>query len=209
MDIRVGDTLVMKKPHPCGSVRWLVLRTGADFRLRCAVCGPRGHGPPLQIRAQHKTHRTPRKQLKIARPTFQHPINNAISARIPFFPGAPPREKYFTRSERARTSPWTGARALNGAHRHRAARGGTGPHTRAGPLEGGPLSYLLALRGAYGASQASYFTITFPSPASRPARRSARGGCGTPRPGACPCPQKRRSYARARGTSRTAARCAA
>ena len=39
MDIRVGDTLVMKKQHPCGSVRWLVLRTGADFRLRCAVCG--------------------------------------------------------------------------------------------------------------------------------------------------------------------------
>ena len=45
MDIRVGDTLVMKKQHPCGSVRWLVLRTGADFRLRCAVCGRGGMGP--------------------------------------------------------------------------------------------------------------------------------------------------------------------
>ena len=39
MDIRVGDTLVMKKPHPCGGDRWLVLRTGADFRLRCLGCG--------------------------------------------------------------------------------------------------------------------------------------------------------------------------
>lgn len=39
MDIRVGDTLVMKKAHPCGDKRWLVLRTGADFRLRCAGCG--------------------------------------------------------------------------------------------------------------------------------------------------------------------------
>ena len=30
MDIRVGDVLVMKKPHPCGSVEWDVLRVGAD-----------------------------------------------------------------------------------------------------------------------------------------------------------------------------------
>ena len=39
MDIRVGDTLVMKKAHPCGEKRWLVLRTGADFRIRCLGCG--------------------------------------------------------------------------------------------------------------------------------------------------------------------------
>lgn len=39
MDIRFNDILVMKKPHPCGQVRWLVLRTGADFRLRCLGCG--------------------------------------------------------------------------------------------------------------------------------------------------------------------------
>ena len=28
MDVQVGDTLVMKKPHPCGEKKWLVLRTG-------------------------------------------------------------------------------------------------------------------------------------------------------------------------------------
>lgn len=39
MDVRVGDTLNMKKAHPCGSKQWLVLRTGADFRLRCVGCG--------------------------------------------------------------------------------------------------------------------------------------------------------------------------
>ena len=39
MDIRVGDTLVLKKPHPCGGKEWEVLRVGADFRLRCRVCG--------------------------------------------------------------------------------------------------------------------------------------------------------------------------
>jgi len=39
MDIQVGDKLTMKKAHPCGSSVWLVLRTGADFRLRCCGCG--------------------------------------------------------------------------------------------------------------------------------------------------------------------------
>lgn len=39
MDIRLQDILVMKKTHPCGDNRWLVLRTGADFRLRCFKCG--------------------------------------------------------------------------------------------------------------------------------------------------------------------------
>ena len=39
MDVRVGDILEMKKPHPCGSKTWLVLRVGMDFRLRCQGCG--------------------------------------------------------------------------------------------------------------------------------------------------------------------------
>ncbi len=39
MDIQLGDTLVMKKEHPCGSKQWKVLRTGADFRLKCVGCG--------------------------------------------------------------------------------------------------------------------------------------------------------------------------
>ena len=39
MDIQVGDILTMKKEHPCGEKRWLVLRTGMDFKLRCLGCG--------------------------------------------------------------------------------------------------------------------------------------------------------------------------
>ncbi len=39
MDIRLEDILEMKKSHPCGEKRWRVLRTGADFRLRCLGCG--------------------------------------------------------------------------------------------------------------------------------------------------------------------------
>lgn len=39
MDIQIGDILTMKKPHPCGEKQWVVLRTGADLRLRCIGCG--------------------------------------------------------------------------------------------------------------------------------------------------------------------------
>lgn len=38
MDIQVGDILKMKKEHPCGCKEMLVLRTGADFKLRCMGC---------------------------------------------------------------------------------------------------------------------------------------------------------------------------
>jgi hypothetical protein len=39
MDIRVGDIITMKKPHPCGERSFLVLRSGMDFRLKCQGCG--------------------------------------------------------------------------------------------------------------------------------------------------------------------------
>lgn len=39
MDIKAGDILTMKKPHPCGEKRWQVMRAGADFRLKCLGCG--------------------------------------------------------------------------------------------------------------------------------------------------------------------------
>ena len=39
MDIRVGDVLTMKKPHPCGNKDFLVTRTGMDFKLQCKKCG--------------------------------------------------------------------------------------------------------------------------------------------------------------------------
>ena len=35
----VGDIVKLKKPHPCGSQEWEILRVGADFRLKCLGCG--------------------------------------------------------------------------------------------------------------------------------------------------------------------------
>ncbi len=39
MDIKINDILQMKKNHPCGENRFLVLRIGMDFKLRCLKCG--------------------------------------------------------------------------------------------------------------------------------------------------------------------------
>ena len=39
MDYQVGDIVKLKKPHPCGSREWEILRVGADFRLKCEGCG--------------------------------------------------------------------------------------------------------------------------------------------------------------------------
>ena len=38
MDVRVGDLLEMKKPHPCGCKQFLVIRAGMDFKIRCQKC---------------------------------------------------------------------------------------------------------------------------------------------------------------------------
>lgn len=35
----VGDVVCLKKPHPCGTYEWEILRVGMDFRLKCTGCG--------------------------------------------------------------------------------------------------------------------------------------------------------------------------
>ena len=49
MDVRVGDVLVMKKPHPCGERRFAVLRVGMDFKLRCTGCGREFMTPRVKV----------------------------------------------------------------------------------------------------------------------------------------------------------------
>lgn len=58
MDVQVGDVLEMKKPHPCGSKSFAVLRVGMDFRLKCEGCGHEFMVPRLKIeRNIRKIHR--------------------------------------------------------------------------------------------------------------------------------------------------------
>jgi hypothetical protein len=38
LDIRMDDVVQLRKPHPCGSYEWRVVRVGADIGLKCQTC---------------------------------------------------------------------------------------------------------------------------------------------------------------------------
>ena len=39
IEIRIGDIVQLRKPHPCGGYEWTVYRLGADIGLQCRTCG--------------------------------------------------------------------------------------------------------------------------------------------------------------------------
>ena len=73
MDIKIGDTVRLKKKHPCGSYEWQVVRLGADIGIKCLQC-------------QHR--------ILLPRSVFEHRVKAFISREEP-----PPRK---TASERMR-----------------------------------------------------------------------------------------------------------
>jgi hypothetical protein len=40
-ELQLNNILRMRKPHPCGSYEWTVVRLGADIGLECKGCGRR------------------------------------------------------------------------------------------------------------------------------------------------------------------------
>jgi hypothetical protein len=40
-EMQMNDVVRLRKPHPCGSTDWLVVRLGADIGLKCLGCGRR------------------------------------------------------------------------------------------------------------------------------------------------------------------------
>jgi hypothetical protein len=38
MKLEVGDIVTTKKPHPCKSNQFEIVRKGADFKMRCLGC---------------------------------------------------------------------------------------------------------------------------------------------------------------------------
>lgn len=49
-DFAAGTVALTKKPHACGGDRWLIVRTGADIRLKCLVCGREIFLPPDELK---------------------------------------------------------------------------------------------------------------------------------------------------------------
>ena len=55
LDIRVGDRVRLRKPHPCGGNEWTVTRIGADIGIRCTTCGRRVMLPRAKLEKQVKS----------------------------------------------------------------------------------------------------------------------------------------------------------
>jgi hypothetical protein len=37
-EFALNDIVEMKKPHPCGTNRWKIIRMGMDVRIKCEGC---------------------------------------------------------------------------------------------------------------------------------------------------------------------------
>ena len=58
MEIRLGETYRLRKPHPCGGYDWQVTRVGADIGLRCLTCD---------------------RRVMLARPEFERRVKRLLS----------------------------------------------------------------------------------------------------------------------------------
>lgn len=54
-DIGLGDIVRLRKPHPCGSYDWEVVRLGVDIGLVCQTCRRRILLPRSEFNKRLKT----------------------------------------------------------------------------------------------------------------------------------------------------------
>ena len=38
LNYKLGSFVIMKKPHPCGTNKWKITRSGADIKIKCLEC---------------------------------------------------------------------------------------------------------------------------------------------------------------------------
>lgn len=55
MEIRLGDVVRLRKPHPCGGYEWQVVRLGADIGIKCCRCEHRVLLPRRKFERSVKT----------------------------------------------------------------------------------------------------------------------------------------------------------
>ena len=74
LEIRMDDIVKLRKPHPCGSDEWRVVRLGADIGLTCQGCG---------------------RRIMLARSVLQRRMKGFVSrgAPLPNTPWTPSQEK--------------------------------------------------------------------------------------------------------------------
>jgi hypothetical protein len=55
LEIRMGDVVRLRKPHPCGGYEWQVVRLGADIGMVSSTCGRRVLLPRREFEKRVKT----------------------------------------------------------------------------------------------------------------------------------------------------------
>lgn len=55
IEVFLDDVVRLRKPHPCGSFEWTVVRLGADIGLRCHGCQHRVLLPRRDLQKRLKT----------------------------------------------------------------------------------------------------------------------------------------------------------
>jgi hypothetical protein len=55
LEVFLDDVVRLRKPHPCGSYEWTVVRLGADIGLRCHGCSRRVLLPRRELERRLKT----------------------------------------------------------------------------------------------------------------------------------------------------------
>ena len=56
LNLELEDIVQLRKPHPCGSYRWRVVRLGADIGLRCLGCDHKVMLPRATVENRTKQH---------------------------------------------------------------------------------------------------------------------------------------------------------
>jgi hypothetical protein len=55
LELRLDDVVRLRKPHPCGSYDWRVVRLGADIGLKCLRCEHRVLLPVATVERRART----------------------------------------------------------------------------------------------------------------------------------------------------------
>jgi hypothetical protein len=58
-EIKMGDYVRLRKPHPCGSYEWRIVRIGVDIGLVCLGCDHRILLPRGKFNKRFKAHIPP------------------------------------------------------------------------------------------------------------------------------------------------------
>jgi hypothetical protein len=67
-DLQLKDHLRLRKPHPCGSYEWTVVRLGADIGLECKSCQHRVMLTRRELAKRMKTNLSQQEREKSQNP---------------------------------------------------------------------------------------------------------------------------------------------